>query len=63
MGKKKSHASPSDTAYKSEGRALKNKAIKIARYKAANPNDIQEKATVNYKRNKPLAYSYGAKNN
>jgi len=53
MGKKRSHASPSDAAYKSEGRTLKNKVKKIAAHKLKHPNDIQSTGTVpNYNKNK-----------
>lgn len=48
-------------AYLAEGRALKNKKIKIARHQARSPNDNQAVGTVpNYTTTKPAEYLFGA---
>lgn len=45
MGKKKSKSTPSDKAYESDKRDLKNKARKIAKHQKKHPNDKQEIGT------------------
>jgi hypothetical protein len=55
MGKKRSHASPSDTAYKAERRDLKNKARKLAIHNKKHPNDVKESGPVDYKPKKKLS--------
>lgn len=47
-------------AYKTEGRAMKNKKTKLARHVKNHPNDLQSQTTnpkpVDYKRKKPYTY-------
>lgn len=60
MGKKRSHTSPSDTAYKAEARDKKNKDTKIARHQKVHSNDLQKIGEVpSYNRKKPMPYSFG----
>ena len=61
MAKKKSTKNKGwAIAYKSEGRAGKNKALKIARHQKEHPNDKQTIGTVaNYTRKKPMPYLFG----
>jgi len=62
MAKKKSTKTKGwAIAYKAENRAVKNKAIKIARHQKEHPNDKQPIGTVaDYRRKKPLPYNFGS---
>ncbi len=58
QGKKK--RKPSAMAYVSQGRALKNKRIKLARHQKDNPNDKQIVGTIpNYKPRKEQVDFFG----
>lgn len=53
--------SPNGKAYLAEGRALKNKKIRIARHQKEHPNDKQTVGTVpSYTNTKPTGYLFGA---